>query len=374
MMQHNLNIVSFGDVHLGHHRTKCTNTISGLDAIFEENDGDSIDLITINGDLFDRLLYYPDDDIDDIEAWVLRFLTKCSECNIIVRVLEGTPSHDMRQSACFIRCANLYNIDVDVKHIVDLRVEIIDALNLSILYVPDEWSTDSSETYREAVAKIKSAGLDIVDIIIMHGQFEYQLPGITLHSSHNSELWLKLVRYVIYIGHIHQHSIYDKIVACGSLDRHTHNDEGDKGYVKTTITNGVVSHEFKVNKIAKIYHTVDIDNISNIDEILLKINTSIRNNPSDSYIRISGNKDQPLDTIAAQIKNDNPDYNIGYHYKKKKDLRSTNISAMSKISHDIVNINDTNIGTLVANKLKERCTAIEVDASLSFLNELREAA
>ena len=94
-----------------------------------------------------------------------------------------------------------------------------------------------------------TSGLTKVDYAVMHGQFDYQLPKhITGMPRHDSQKYLDIVKHYIFIGHIHTHSVYDRIIAQGSFDRLTHGQEEPKGYVVS-----IVDDEEKISSLRNTY-------------------------------------------------------------------------------------------------------------------------
>ena len=137
-----VNIAVFGDVHLGHDKTKTNEIISKLYKLFPETEATrNLDFIFIEGDLFDRLLYLNNDYMVDIVIWMEWLLNKCAKHGIALRVLEGTPSHDMRQPEIMASLAKKYTDDLDFKYADTLCIEFHERTGLSILYLPDEWNT-----------------------------------------------------------------------------------------------------------------------------------------------------------------------------------------------------------------------------------------
>src|SRR5690606_40929570 len=61
-----------------------------------------LDLILFAGDVFDRLLSFPSTEASEAADWFMDFLAMCQRRDIVVRVLEGTPSHDWKQSSFFV--------------------------------------------------------------------------------------------------------------------------------------------------------------------------------------------------------------------------------------------------------------------------------
>src|ERR1700739_1745074 len=94
-----LNIASISDVHLGASRTPTTGILKNLRAAFPDNEETAqLDLICFVGDVFDTLLTLNYDDLVAIKLWINDFLRLCAKHDIVVYVLEGTPSHDWWQS------------------------------------------------------------------------------------------------------------------------------------------------------------------------------------------------------------------------------------------------------------------------------------
>ena len=88
-----------GDVHLGHHQTSTESIVANLNKYCTTDDALRMaDFLIIEGDLFDRLLNNADENLYIINQWITRILYKCRDHKVKLRVLEGTPSHDRKQS------------------------------------------------------------------------------------------------------------------------------------------------------------------------------------------------------------------------------------------------------------------------------------
>lgn len=277
-------LLSFHDVHLGHRKTSTEEVIAGLKKSILAEDLPTVSCIAFQGDLFDRDLQLSVECVTDIHqffAWLLRL---CKEYGIWLRVLEGTPSHDWKQSRLLITLNKLLDVGCDVQYVERLCVDFLPN-GLSVLYVPDEWSIDPLDTLRQAKDAIKAAGLEQVDFVFMHGAFEYQLPDHLGIATHSSALWQELVKYLILCGHIHQYSRYGKIAVAGSHNRLAHNEESPKGHLRVELKGERVKTTFVENVDAKIYRTIDCVGLS-LDSALESIAEVCAATPAGSFLRI----------------------------------------------------------------------------------------
>lgn len=293
-------ILFVSDVHLGQKKNPTKRIIANLrKVIFNERLLQDCDMIVIGGDLFDRLLDYPDADIPIIEEWGRDLLTVCAELDIMLRSVEGTPSHDWRQTNFLLRLNETYNIGADVKHYLNLEIEYNARLDMHILYVPDEYRHTCIETQQEVKKLMKIKGLDKVQIGVMHGAFPHQIPEKAKHAfndTHDPVFYQRIVEHVISIGHVHTSSQYGKIFAQGSFDRNRHNEEEDKGLLMSLIIqedeNTSVVNTFIVNKNAMMFKTLDVDQLSyqEVKESLM----DIRDKVTDfGYVRLLCGKEHP---------------------------------------------------------------------------------
>lgn len=280
------------DIHLGHRRNEAAFIIKNLNAhITNDAHLSQIDLLVLAGDIFDDLLPLNSDDVPHIKAWIAHTLRLCHKYGVTVRVLEGTPSHDRAQSMLFPAINEIHEhnaaMGVDLKWVRELCVERIEKFGVDILYIPDEWSHSTPETLAQAQAALEAAGLEQVDIAIMHGQFRYQMPmQVKDDACHNEAAYMAMVRYLIFIGHIHIHSRYEKIVAQGSFDRISHGEEGPKGFVTATLhPDGASEVTFVENTGARRFVTVNCYH-AEVEENLKLIDREVENLPAASFVRV----------------------------------------------------------------------------------------
>lgn len=291
-----LRLAVISDIHLGHKRNPAAAIIQNLMAAFPDNaETARLDIIFLAGDVFDNLLTLPHDDVVEIDLWVSYFLRLCKKHDIMLRVLEGTPGHDWQQSQRFEVINQAGRIGADLKYVKDLSIEYIERYGITVLYVPDEWGAPD-KTLSQVHDLLRAKGLDKVDFAIMHGQFEYQLPPQVKAPKHDSRSYLELVRHLIFIGHVHTHTRYERIIAQGSFDRLAHGEEGPKGHVRALVrANGEADVVFHETVGAKKFITVDVGDAS-LEETLERVDYRLKDLPPNSFVRVRGDYMNPIFT------------------------------------------------------------------------------
>lgn len=315
-----IRILNIGDVHLGHARTPTEFILKNLrTTICSPSILKEIDLVTIAGDFFDKCLSYSDPQVAEIEQWITQFLWLCATHKVVLRVLEGTPSHDWKQSSFFAQQAKNANIPVDVRHVTELSIEEHTGLGVSILYVPDKWRPTTTETWSEVQGLLHEHGLRQVDFAVMHGAFEYQLPEIVTEPAHDSKAYQDIVRYLIFIGHVHRSFVRDRIVPSGSFDRLVQGEEEPKGFhvAVVDLEEGTFTLTFHENKKAKIYKAVDL---SGVDETTLwaRLDHLVRSYPKRSAFSLRVGRDNTIAKVLKEIRGRYPEYEWDLVVEKTK--------------------------------------------------------
>ena len=294
-MKKQINLAAVSDIHLGHSKNATTFIIKNLRQELPDNEVTAaLDYIFLVGDVFDGLLDRNDEDCVPIDIWIMDLLWLCKKHNIKLRVLEGTRSHDWGQSVFFTTVNDGCNIGCDLQYINKLSIVYEPEFDINILYIPDEWEPNPDDTYDQVQELMKAKGLKKVDFAFMHGQFEYQLPPVVKAPKHNSEKYLKIVKHAIFIGHVHIHSILDRIFAQGSFDRLSHGEEHPKGHIRMTVyENNDFRAEFIENKGARKFVTVECVGMT-LEETLSEIEEKIKGLPDDSFVRVSCLSGNPI--------------------------------------------------------------------------------
>lgn len=271
--------IILSDVHLGHPRTPTWHTIQRLKRyVINAAAMSDADAILITGDFFDRLLMLPAAEVAEIYDFIKEMLVLSVKCKCPIRILEGTPSHDWKQSTKVIEFNELSSIKADVQYVDKLSIVHDDSLGMTIGYVPDEWSETCEQTTEEFRELLATHGLDRVDIILMHGMFEFQVPAAAAKAtSHFKEdIWNEWVNKAIFIGHDHRFKHKYNIVIPSSFNRLAQNEEDAKGFLVADIDGDLVDVFHVENEDAMSYVTIgnkdmsDYDIVKAVDSVLCK--------------------------------------------------------------------------------------------------------
>jgi DNA repair exonuclease SbcCD nuclease subunit len=354
------------DIHLGHNNTPTSDIIEKLEKmIFQEKD---IDIIFIAGDLFDRLLDFNEPIVHDIIVFANKLILHCIKNKIVLRILEGTPSHDWKQSNFFEVVNKNLNDACDFKYIQRLYIEYMEKFNLHILYIPDEWCHDHSDLEKQIDIELNRHGIKQVDIAILHGLFNYQDVSENIPFKFREEYFLNIVKHYINIGHIHTHSYYDRIIAQGSFDRLRHGEEEEKGYVVVQIDTDNPRNDlwaFRNNFQAHIYKSIPIGKNASIERLKAKLNKL----PIGSYVRFIIDKDHPLYFSIDQFKNDYPLLHFSKKSKTKEVIKKeVNFKELNMITHTLT---PESLEQRIMNELKQKKYSFSKE-QLAFAHEIIE--
>lgn len=368
-----LRVAVVSDIHLGNRRNTAAEITKNLYAAFPDTaETAQLDLICIAGDTYDELLSLPHDDVVEIDLWVVYMLRLCAKHDIVLRVLRGTPSHDWEQPRRFVDIEGYLKTGLDLKYVRTLSIEYIEKLGITVLYVPDEWNTDNDKTFEEVERLLRAKGLDKVDYAFMHGQFTYQIPAAMKAPVHNEEKYLSIVRHLIWIGHVHTPSSFERIIAQGSFDRISHNEEHSKGHSRATIwPNGDRDVVFVENEGAKRFVTIHCDNLT-LEDTIEKVDRQAKHLPEGSYVRVQANQDNPIFTNMEMLIRRYPNFS----WSKKvlaEDQPDEDENAYGEVEALYVPITLTkdNIGDLLMAKLSLWGLPVPaLDAAVDILQEV----
>lgn len=370
----NYTILSVSDIHLGHKRNSTLEIVKNLNKyITNEKCMVGIDLMFIAGDLFDSQLSLDSEDVGLIDRWISKLLKLCQKHNVTLRVLEGTPSHDRNQSKRFLIIKDILqdHIDVDVKYIDCLSVEYIERFNINVLYVPDEWNHSTDLTFKEAKEVIYSKGIEKVDYAVCHFTFDHQLPAHVKNiPKHNRVEYESLVNNLIFVGHIHQHSIKGKTIAHGSFDRLSHGEEEAKGFVKAHISNkNKTIIEFIENKEAKLFKTFDAFD-ENIDDVYRRIDSKINKLKEGSFIRLRCKQNSIVSSSLGVFKTKYPIFH--WSLITENDSENNVILVDDTPLYIPIIINSNNISTLVSERMvKQGIEKETMNTALDILEQIK---
>lgn len=362
-----IQIAFISDIHLAHPRTSTSHIIENLRKAFPDDAQTAkIDILFFAGDVFDRLMNLPQEEVDEIQEWIADLLKICVKHDIIIRVLEGTPSHDWRQSKQFVNINETLTVKADLRYWDVLGIEVFDKFDgLSVLYVPDEWNADASDTFRQVKELLSLHGMDKVDIACMHGSFDYQLP-IESVKNHNSEHYMSIVRHYIGIGHVHIRTTRGKkILAQGSFDRLSHGEEAPKGHYRACISPAGNYHWFVENVGARIYRTLDCRNLE-VDET---INLMIvhENEPCESSFRLLVQRGSAVHHGLKDLRKRFPQFRITTQMDELKSQEEVQLAEHQSPITKPISITSTNIGHLVSERMMRQGIDLTAPRSVNIL-------
>ena len=347
-----LKIISFSDVHLLHRLVPTVHIVQNLRRITPDDESmRDVDIIFIPGDVFDRSVPLHNPEIPLVIEWITYLFYICDKYGIALRVLEGTPGHDWKQSQLFVDIYTSINSTVDFRYVQVLEIEHMTKFDINVLYIPDEWRTRCCDTWNDVLACMQRHNLTQVDVVCMHGAFPHQLPQLWdgAIEMHNPDNFLNITKYIILIGHIHKYSRYKKIISHGSVDRLAQGEEGPKGWVVVTIyTDDTWDHRFIENTNAYFFRSLDLSGL-NMDECDVKVtNLLIELGKRHGYICIQAELTDIATALFGKWKGQNP--HVTWQFKPKALVKDSQIMDPLKDKLDFQNLpklNRNNVRELV---------------------------
>ena len=234
-----------------------------------EEEKDNLDLVTIAGDYFDRIIRFNEPAgvlaLDTLD----RIIETAKIGHFLVRIIQGTKSHDNNQLDVFNSYEETYP-DI-LKIITKVTKETINlkGYELKVLYLPEEYPTDPDSYYQDYFS-------DHYDLIYGHGMTDivgfsfsdWKDEGENISFGtpvHNTDKLLELSSGPVMFGHIHNKKSYkDKFYYTGSYSRYAFDSQEPKGWLVSEINPDDTSDytvEFKENKLAPTYGIIEVDTL-----------------------------------------------------------------------------------------------------------------
>lgn len=369
-------IASASDLHLGHAKVPAAKMIENLKTSFcVSPEFAKLDVLVFAGDVLDHMLQWPQDEVSIIEDWMCDIMRSCVACDVELIILEGTPSHDRRQSARFLQLNAKFEIGCKVTYVDKLEIRYFARWGINILFVPDEWSGSAERTLADVYEAMAALGLKKVDYAIMHGQFEFQLPDVVKAQKHDSDAYLAIVDKLIFIGHVHVFNRKDRIIAQGSHDRISHGEESPKGYVRAIVRSSEdYEIEFIENVNAAVFKTVDIEDLP-LEDAIAACHEFADKMPDGAYVRIRANPTTySLKQLEAEMETRYINLNWSSIDKASKDRLkkfTEEITRSAKLP-DLITITPDNIERLVTDRIAgvENATQANIQLAMKFLKEV----
>lgn len=314
--------MTISDIHFLHNVNESSHISESfygfMDGYTSKSKFSKLDIIFLAGDIFDTYKDSKHPDMIIVLNWMMMMMAFCKKFGIKLRVLEGTPGHDYKQSNVFNSLAEAFGEGLDYKYVEVLSIEKMADLGLDILYVPDEWAGSAAKCQEQVQELLDMHQIDKVDIACMHGMFDFQIPALPDDHplKHNSEWYLSKVRYFINIGHDHNYKTKGRIIVQGSFDRISHGEEAKKGAVICYLRlDGDNRFEFIENKNARIFKTITIKS-RDLDTAIDQIKAVLIKCPDNANIRISTSLDNPILGVMDEFKRAHPRMRFKKHSDK----------------------------------------------------------
>jgi hypothetical protein len=236
--------------------------------------------------------------------------------------------------------------DVDYKYFDVLDVEYIEDYDMHVLYIPDEWKHNADDVYKDAVKKLKEHNIDKADMIVMHGAFKYQIPGIESESFHDENLYVNLANWTVNCGHVHDRSQYENILVPGSFDRLTFADEGQikGGLLVTLYPDKTFDYKILENTNALEFKTIEVgDDWVRVEKELNKLN---KKNKTIHVRLISDNID--IKNILFDLRLKYP--NLKFSVSKTKRDKNKHVELTVKVNKEVKELDKEIIKNYVMEK------------------------
>ena len=363
-----ITIEAFSDVHMGHSTTNAKKIYEEIRTCFPLDKNTHSDILVLAGDWWDKLLPINHPDSYETVSAIFYLLNYVKKTNKTLLIVDGTPLHDSGQIQMFKTINEHAKINADVILVDDIDIVYIAKYDIHVLFVPDRPRVSPMATIARVHELLKEKQIESVDMAVMHGCFQYQLPQIADDHKHKESDYLDIVKGPIIIGHIHKHSVFERIIAPGSFSRLTHGEEEPKGYVRIEMkTPTEYTATFIENKDATVFITVDVTNLE-MAESLAIIDKKIRNLPEGSRVRIQCQAKHPLasDKDFMEMKLRYLDLHFTMKVTNNKDIVEEEKTLFDTLEdYQPLIINKQNITDLIL----ERCA----NASNSVLKAIPEA-
>lgn len=251
------------------------------------------------------------------------------EKNIILRIIQGTRSHDLNQLQAFKAYENSNELNFRIIESVSTE----DLLGMHLLYIPEEYPEDAEEFYKE----YKN---DKYHIGFAHGTFDFVAPPgsieISNRSTHSSPvlIWKEwkdaFEKGFISSGHIHGRNVYsNKIYYPGSFSRWSFGERSDKGftYFEYDLDNETYTVKFIDNTLAPKYEVTSIRDLDIKDEnqsveSFQKVLDEMVEKSDNLKIDLAGLPEEKIKVLKEYYRN-NPKVKIEVKDSKKELLRES---------------------------------------------------
>lgn len=330
-----------------------------------------LDIVSINGDIFDRKLLASSDAVMYAMYFVQNLVNICIRKNATLILISGTASHDADQLKLF---TPFLNSGVDMRIIFE--TQIIFVKGKKILCIPELYNM-GEEYYNKFLL---NSGF--YDSCYMHGTFVGAIRGKdepNLNSSREPVFSIddfKLCKGPIISGHNHINSVYKRdFYYCGSPIRWRFGEEKEKGFL--ILIHNLQSRKYLVHLepiYSFRYNTINLDDMLQSDpRLMIDYINNLKSNGID-FIRIKFTKnDAEKISILKSYFNNRNDIKIEANFEKekiKKQLQQMDekYSEYDYLFDDNLSSNEKLVQYI---NRQENSSYWTLDTFLNFVNEIK---
>ena len=287
-----------------------------------------LDIISIDGDIFHRLMASNTDAVLYANLLVKQLATKCIRDKTTLVILAGTKQHDAGQLKIFYPLLN--DPGLDLRIVENIRFEYIKGMK--ILCIPELYGLDE-DIYRQFLF---FSGL--YDMCFMHGTIKGAIYGDNVGQGRLFMIddFCNCMGPIV-SGHVHTGGCFDKyFYYTGSPVRWSFGEENEKGFLIVLYDLDNHYHYTHLQPIKSFrYDTVDIDDLMNSDpKTIIEYVNQLHENGID-YIRLKctsyAETDHTINLLQNYFKSNGA---IKFKIEKLKALNAQTLSEENQQLYD----------------------------------------
>lgn len=269
-----MRLLFISDEHIGNNRNPSSRILRNIKRVISDlPDMDLLDAVINMGDSSDKLLSTRSQEYRDYLDLHIWLASLCDKFSIPYVYLVGTPVHEMDQftNVGYILKEMYPNLDLRIYD--DVGIDVINGY--TFLYAADEAIHDNTAYEARVKELLENRGFDTVDFALTHTMYDCHI-SFPMQNLRSVDFINGIVKHNAFNGHIHTHSIYDKLVTIGSVDRLAYGEEEKKGIGLYEANHHFTEYRFIENRNALRFITLDQTlTLSKLKTILNKISGEV---------------------------------------------------------------------------------------------------
>ena len=259
-----------GDWHLGHNRVPSSDTIHDIkEYLFPAIP--EMDILIIAGDIFDTSVSMNSDDAPEVLALFVDLFNTCYKHNVILRIMQGTFTHDRNQLRILYRLHAKLGIPLNFRLKTNIEIEYIKDIDSRILFLPDNLPYKyKADVLRQVNKLMVGEGISEVDYVVTHGEFTHATCGYQNPNAYEITDFNTICKYWVLSSHIHKPSKKGKVIYSGSFNRLAHNEEESKGFWVIRDKPKFIKNKDATRFITKVYSSDDLEALLTHHDELIK--------------------------------------------------------------------------------------------------------